>query len=1447
MLPEQWKAIEEIFSEAVDLNTAERMRFLDERCKGDLFLRREVERLLEGDDAASDFIESPVWTDSSFLNTNVKKEISDSLGSRNEKDDVDSLLGEQIGAFRIVREIGRGGMGAVYLGERADGEFTQKAAIKVIKRGMDSDFIVRRFRHERQILASFEHPNIARLLDGGTTVDGVPYFVMEFIEGETLYNYCDSRRLSIPERLRLFRKICSAIQYAHSRQIIHRDIKPSNILINAAGTPKLLDFGIAKILDPNLIHESVNPTASMLRMMTPDYASPEQVEGMDVTPASDIYSLGVLLYELLTGHRPYNFAGRALHEVTKVVCEVTPEPPSAILSKRVNLLPQYTENPSSYLDVRRSNLSTLTAGLSGNIDSIVMKALSKDPADRYSSVEEFSEDIGRHLNGAPVTAPRFVPGPKAAKGTVRKPSDSGKAVAVLPFKFINLGNAGDTEDRFLGLGLADALITRLSKVRRFVVRPTSSIIAFDSVSTDPIAAGTELKVDYILDGSIKKANDRLRVTVQLLDVAENAAIWATSIDETLSDVLTLEDTLSNRVIESLLPQLTGSELEEFAKRGTDVPEAFEHYMRGRYFFNSFTEDGLAKAFVSFHQAIAADPGYALAHAGIADYYNWLGMIGVLPPQECFQPAIASASRAVEIDPHLSEAHASLGFSLHAGEYDWSRAEHHLLTALDLNPSNASAYVWYSIVLFTEGRFDEGLEYARRSIEIDPLTPFNHHNRAWGLYYARRYSDAEAHYQRVIAEFPDYSFGHFGLSKVQRLIGKTDLALKENSRAHELMGEGIFSMLAEAECLAADGRQEAAVKKIERLKELSADRFVSPYGFALAYMYLDDRENALAHLERAFEMKEPWLNWMHIEPVFDPLRDEPRFRSIAEKIGYNAFKANYSSIYDSDRSNDKNQATTGSRSRAVRRLHDRTTLVIDETSITDSGEGETGRWPHPAARWRQAATIGGIIALLVVGYIGVSRFIAPRSPVLRPIGYQNPTLVVLPFSSDEPEDFNLGVGLADALTNKLGNIRSLRVLSANTGRALGSAEPKEIAADVGASFIVKGRLLRNDGRTILSASLINTAAESQVWQEDFAADNEDLFGMQTRLAERIWNSLGIIPQPLERLQVEKSYTQDPEAYELYLIGRYQLTRRTSADLRQAITTFGNAIKLDVNFAPAYVGMADAYALLNLYDVDPPPDAYQRAKEMVTRALSIDDGLAEAHATNAYIKFYADRDRNAAELDFRRSLQVNPSLSQAHHWFALFLAATGKTVEARQEIETARSLDPRSLAVLSAIAVVNFYTGDVQGAISSANQTLEIDRTFVPALKVKRWAYSVLSDRPAAAATFVKEVNYSGGSEGDPGWQIIAVQVGRAGAENGEAAARLAAAAAAPEIRANPSVYAYETALAYLALGDKERALDHLERAESSRAHGFNFAEVDPRLESLKREPRFTRLLERLKNP
>ncbi len=1424
----RWQQIEIHFQAAVELDAASRGKYLETQCDGDAELRSAVEELLLSSSSASEFIESPIWTDSAFVDTRAKRDLSDSMA--NGKDD--PYIGTSLGSFKVVRELGRGGMGAVYLGIRADGEFDQKVAIKIIKRGMDSDFIVRRFRHERQILASFEHPFIARLIDGGTSQDGIPFFVMEYVEGSTLYNYADAKRLAVPDRLKLFQKICSALQYAHHRQIIHRDIKPGNILVNGNGSPKLLDFGIAKILDPELVHESVNPTASMLRMMTPDYASPEQMKGLDVTPASDIYSLGILLYELLTGHRPFNFTGHALHEVSRVICEEMPKIPSRSLDSDTGLPVRYADDPEEIFHARQTSAAELASILSGQLDDLIMRSLAKDAGDRYSSAAKLSEDITRLLDGKKIVAPRYseVEEPGSFR-SFRAPLIE-RSIAVLPFKFINLGPDGDTDDRFLGLGLADALTSRLSKVKRLSVRATSSALAFGSGPIDPIKAGAELKVEYILDGNIKKANDRLRVSVQLLNVADNAAVWAATVDETIAEVLTLEDTLANKLIEVLLPQLTGSEREDFAKRGTDVPEAFEHYLRGRYHFNSFTEDGLAKAFVCFHKALAADENYALAYTGLADYYNWLGIIGVLPPVECFTPAIAAATRAVEIDDELSEGHASLGFSLHAGSYDWASAEKHLLKALHLNPNNANAYVWYSIVLYTEGRFNEGLHCARRSIELDPLTPFNYHNLGWGLYFARRYEEAIVQYREVIAKFPTYSFGHFGLGKILRKVGDTKTAIHENALALELGGDSIFLRLADAECYAADGQPEAS-KKI--ISDVPVDRYVSSYQLALIFCYLGDKESAIEHLRISLENKEPWLNWIGVEPVFDIIRDDDRFEEILEDSGYRIFFSNFA------HSGTTHDGTGGGRTY----LDDPTTLLVAEGHTTDPVGSPSRRRGRRA--WPIAVGTGALMALIFLGvHFGFISMSISSQPQGGAAAMQSPSIVVLPFRSSNAADINLGVGLADALTNKLGNIKAMRVLSANTGRSVAELEPEAIARDVGAGYVVRGNILREGDSVVIAAELVNAASGVSVWNEEFNVGTGGIFASQTQLAERIWTSLRTEPLPLERLQVEKSYTQSAEAYELYLIGRYQMTRRTPVALRQAITTFGTSLELDPNFALSYVGIADAYSLVQLYDTEPPADAYRMAREMAAKALSIDEDLSEAHASMAYVHFYSGRERQSSELEFRRAIQLNPSNAQGHHWFALFLVATGKSPEALQEIENAKQLDPRSLSVMSAAGMVKFYGGDLIGAITESDKALSADPSFVPALKVKRWAYSALGDLASARATFVKEINYSGGSPEHPGWKVISAQVRETGEDRFSAVAELDTAVTDPLVRDNPYAYAFENALAYFALGEPAKALDQLERAAAAGSHGFNFLDVDPRLSPLRREPRFQKLLTTLRS-
>ena len=391
MTPERWKQVKTIFQSALEIPTEKRAKFLDEACGQDVALRAEVQSLLDSHEEASQFIEEPA--------DELGYKVLENAANQN-------LTGKQFGPYQIERELSRGGMGVVYLAARADKAFEKQVAIKIIKRGMDTDEIIRRFQQERQTLANLDHQYIAKLLDGGSTEDGAPFLVMEYIDGLPIDQYCDDNKLTTVQRLQLFRKVCAAVQYAHQNLIIHRDLKPGNILVTSDGKPRLLDFGIAKLLAPASSQDSILHTQTEQRILTPEYASPEQVVGAALTTASDVYSLGVLLYRLLTGHRPYRY--QTQQELIDAIKNEEPEKPSIVIRRTEDAESQNDQGkqitPESISETRDGSPEKLRRRLSGDVDNIVLKALRKEPQRRYAFVEQFSEDIRRYLGGLPVLA-----------------------------------------------------------------------------------------------------------------------------------------------------------------------------------------------------------------------------------------------------------------------------------------------------------------------------------------------------------------------------------------------------------------------------------------------------------------------------------------------------------------------------------------------------------------------------------------------------------------------------------------------------------------------------------------------------------------------------------------------------------------------------------------------------------------------------------------------------------------------------------------------------------------------------------------------------------------------------------------------------------------------------------------------------------------------------------
>lgn len=459
---DRWQRIEQLCHAALEREQDHQAAFLESACAGDLALRREVESLLAHRTHAEHFIEAAALEiaaealaqDESYRSAAVSR-----------------WIGRVLSDYRIVEKIGSGGMGEIYRAVRADGTYDSQVAIKIVQSGFSTDYFFARFRNERQILASLDHPNIAKLIDGGSTEEGFPYVVMEYIEGQPIDEYCDAHELDTNERLGLFLQVCSAVQYAHQRLIIHRDIKPGNILVNAEGVPKLLDFGIAKILESSDSSAQREQTISVLRLLTPEYASPEQIKGEPITTASDVYSLGVVSYELLTGRTPYNVPAHAPHDVSRAVCEAEPEKPSAVVGRAQSCAGE-REKRSQVATVPSAAREKLSKRLSGDLDNIVLMALRKEPHRRYTSVEQFAQDIRRHRDYLPVLARKDTPSYRTSKFITRHKAGVAAAVVVAITLFAALG-----------VTVREARIARANEIRaeqRFHdVRKIANSLLFD--------------------------------------------------------------------------------------------------------------------------------------------------------------------------------------------------------------------------------------------------------------------------------------------------------------------------------------------------------------------------------------------------------------------------------------------------------------------------------------------------------------------------------------------------------------------------------------------------------------------------------------------------------------------------------------------------------------------------------------------------------------------------------------------------------------------------------------------------------------------------------------------------------------------------------------------------------------------------------------------------------
>jgi eukaryotic-like serine/threonine-protein kinase len=725
---EKWEQMKELFASALELPAGEREAFLRQACGGDDSLVAELQALLSAHD--SDPSQSMDSSDSSESAARAAK-----------------WEGQRIGPYRLLHRIGSGGMGDVYLAARADEAFNKRVAIKLVQTGINTQEVLRRFRHERQILAALDHPNIARLLDGGTTDDGLPYFVMDYVEGTPINTYCDTHKLAIPERIRLFRDVCSAVHYVHQNLVVHRDLKPSNILVTPEGVPKLLDFGIAKLLKPEFSSHPMDATRIEFRILTPWYASPEQVRGEAVTTASDVYSLGVILYELLTSRRPYRLKSGTSDEIFKAVCDQEPEKPSTrtfqIEDSENKKAETESQSSATIAQLRATVPERLRRELSGDLDMIVMKALRKEPQRRYSSVEQLSEDLRRHLEGLPVTAHRDSTSYRAGKFIRRhktsvaaaalvivsltvgvlatrhwqtKPKLTEKDTIVLADFTNSTGDAifDDTLKTALNVSLRQSPFLnvlsdrQLAKTLRQMTRPVGTKLTPEITRELCQRAGSKA---YIA-GSIGSMGSQYVLGLEAVNcqngetLAEEQAT-AASKEKVLNTLGQTASKLRGELGESL------ASVHKFdvplAQATTSSLEALKAYSLG---VKAQAEKGPAAVLPYDQRAIELDPNFALGYAGVGIEYNNLGELG--RASEYF-------TRAFQLREHASEGEkltiASNYYRVVTGELD--KAAQAYQEQIESYPRDEAAYGNLGIVFASQGQYEKAAEITRQELRISP--------------------------------------------------------------------------------------------------------------------------------------------------------------------------------------------------------------------------------------------------------------------------------------------------------------------------------------------------------------------------------------------------------------------------------------------------------------------------------------------------------------------------------------------------------------------------------------------------------------------------------------------------------------------------------------------------------------------------------------------------------
>jgi serine/threonine-protein kinase len=900
MMPERWKQVDQLLQGATERGPAERDAFLAEACGDDDELRREVESLLGLRERAESFSET------------TPAEVSD-----DSQPGGDPRAGQMVGHYRVERKLGAGGMGVVYLAR--DTQLGRPAALKLLQTELTQDAgRVRRFRQEARAASSLNHPNILTIYKvGQATIHDADthYIAAEYVDGRTLREQCNAGGLVLGAALDLLIQVAGALSAAHEAGIVHRDIKPDNIMLRKDGLVKVLDFGLAKLTEqapppPSASHAFITTQPGVV-MGTVRYMSPEQARGLEVDCRSDLFSLGVVMYELLTGHAP--FEGETTGDVLVALLGGEPRP----LARYVAKLPEA-------------------------LQGIVTRALAKAVEQRYQTARELGEDLKRLKEelefaaklkgrtgsrddiltlsvGSPTTsadqttfATRQAIAPVTARFSVLRGlrlrygivlavalalalalfaagnwkrwlsprGDAIDSVAVLPFA--NVG--GDTQVEYLPDGITESLITSLTQLPSLRVMSRSIVFTYKGREVDPRQVGDALKVRAVVTGRVQRHGDWLIIHVELVDATTGAQLWGERYHKLFTDLLTVQEDIAREITDALRLRLSRDERSQLAKRYTQNAEANELYMEGIYHWNKRTADGMQKSVESFLQAIDKDHNYALAYVGLADAYATQGSYHIKQPREVMPKAKEAVEKALSIDEHLAQAHASMGKILTDYFWDPARAQREFQRAIELKPNYPNSHHWYSTLLAHLGRYDEAISEANRAMELDNFSPVTGTQLGHVLYRARRYDQAIQALQKTLDLEPNFAAARYYLGLCYLMQGRRDEAAAMFEKALVTVPNTPDFIALLGYTHAAAGRRDQAQRRMAELTEVAKGRYVAPFHYAMIHLGLGERDLAFNLLEKCNEECDPWLRGLKTDPLFGALSADPRFVELMRRAG-----------------------------------------------------------------------------------------------------------------------------------------------------------------------------------------------------------------------------------------------------------------------------------------------------------------------------------------------------------------------------------------------------------------------------------------------------------------------------------------------------------------------------------------------------------------------------------